>query len=384
MAHISADRVKETTTVTGTGAATLLGAASGYRAFSSVCANGDTCWYGIADQGGLGWEVGLGTWGTGGVLTRTAVIASSNSNNPVSFAAGTKDVFITLPADKVLDVGADGGVNVPVGSTDPNPDASLLKLYAKWIAGRAMLKFVGPSGVDSAFQPALFQNRIIMWTPGTAALPTYMGQAPSLTATCSHPTPTTGSIGTLCNRAQFATSTTAGNPSGLRSIAPSVLIGNATNRGGFFKNWRFNGGSLHTTGRQVAIGLTSGTTVLGGEPSSTLNDFLGICLDSTDANWQFARRTGTGAATKIDLGLAAAANQFLEMTMFIKPSGTDLGVRIQQINNDGSATILLDTTYNTVLPAVTTLLGPRFEVRNGALAAAHNIGLNRMYLESDF
>lgn len=98
MSHIVADRVKETTTTTGTGALSLAGAASGHRAFSAVCANNDTCFYAIAHQSAAEWEIGLGTWATGNSLTRTSVLASSNSGSAVSLSAGTKDVFITSPA----------------------------------------------------------------------------------------------------------------------------------------------------------------------------------------------------------------------------------------------------------------------------------------------
>jgi hypothetical protein len=98
MAHIVADRVKETTTTTGTGAVTLAGAATGFLAFSAVCANNDTTYYCIQGQTGSEWEVGLGTWATGGTLTRTSILASSNSGSVVTLSSGTKDVFITVPA----------------------------------------------------------------------------------------------------------------------------------------------------------------------------------------------------------------------------------------------------------------------------------------------
>lgn len=94
------DRVKETTTTTGTGTITLAGAVSQFRSFTSVLSNGDTTLYAIVGQTGTEWEVGLGTFTTSGTtLARTTVLASSNSNAAVSFSSGTKDVFITIPAD---------------------------------------------------------------------------------------------------------------------------------------------------------------------------------------------------------------------------------------------------------------------------------------------
>ena len=97
------DRVKETSTTTGTGTITLAGAATGgFRTFTSVFANGDTMYYLIQDQSGSAWEVGLGTFTTSGTtLARTTVIASSNSNNAVNFTSGSLFVANIVPAVEV-------------------------------------------------------------------------------------------------------------------------------------------------------------------------------------------------------------------------------------------------------------------------------------------
>jgi hypothetical protein len=102
MAHIVADRVRDTSTTTGTGALTLAGSPpTGYRAVSAVCANNDTIYYCIQHQTLNQWEVGLGTSNGGTTLTRTTVLASSNGGAAVNFSAGTKDVFAVFPAGKV-------------------------------------------------------------------------------------------------------------------------------------------------------------------------------------------------------------------------------------------------------------------------------------------
>lgn len=99
MAFTIKDRVKETTTTTGTGSYTLAGAADGYQSFASALSDGDTTWYGIED--GTDWEVGLGTIDTtAGTLARTTVYSSSNSGSAVDWGAGSKNVFITLPANE--------------------------------------------------------------------------------------------------------------------------------------------------------------------------------------------------------------------------------------------------------------------------------------------
>jgi hypothetical protein len=100
MALVLADRVKETTTTTGTGTVTLLGASTGFQSFAAV-GNGNVTYYTIAGQGTSEWEVGIGTYTSSGTtLSRTTVLASSNSGSLVSFSAGTKDVFVTYPAGK--------------------------------------------------------------------------------------------------------------------------------------------------------------------------------------------------------------------------------------------------------------------------------------------
>ena len=99
MAFVLADRVKETTTTTGTGTLTLLGASTGFQSFSAI-GNTNTTYYTIAAQTGTEWEVGIGTYSTSGTtLARTTVISSSNAGALVNFTAGTKDVFVTYPAE---------------------------------------------------------------------------------------------------------------------------------------------------------------------------------------------------------------------------------------------------------------------------------------------
>jgi hypothetical protein len=100
MALVLKDRVKETTTTTGTGTITLAGASSGFQSFSAI-GNANTTYYTIA--GGTEWEVGLGTYtSSGNTLSRDNVLESSNGGSLVNFSAGTKDIFITYPADKSI------------------------------------------------------------------------------------------------------------------------------------------------------------------------------------------------------------------------------------------------------------------------------------------
>ena len=96
------DRVNETSTTTGTGTFTLAGAVTGFQTFAAI-GDGNTTYYTIVLQGGTEWEVGLGTYTSSGTtLSRDTILSSSNSNNAVDFAAGTKNVFCDYPAPKAI------------------------------------------------------------------------------------------------------------------------------------------------------------------------------------------------------------------------------------------------------------------------------------------
>jgi hypothetical protein len=111
MALIIADRVKDTTTTSSTGTITLSGTApTGYQNFS-VIGNGNTTYYTIAHQTANEWEVGIGTYTSAGTtLARTTILASSNAGSAVNFSAGTKDVFVTAPAERTVQ-GLGGGTS---------------------------------------------------------------------------------------------------------------------------------------------------------------------------------------------------------------------------------------------------------------------------------
>lgn len=98
MTFAIADRVKETSTTTGTGTYNLAGAVSGFRTFVDGVATGNTCHY-VATLG-ANWEVGLGTVtdATPDTLARTRILASSNAGAAVNWGAGTKEILLTAPA----------------------------------------------------------------------------------------------------------------------------------------------------------------------------------------------------------------------------------------------------------------------------------------------
>lgn len=117
MALVVADRVKETTTLTGSSNNINLGGAfTSFSTFASQMSNNDTTYYNIEDTSG-GFEIGIGTYNSSSnEIARTTILKSSNSNNAVNWSSGTKTVFMTIPADKFFYKDADGN-NSSITST---------------------------------------------------------------------------------------------------------------------------------------------------------------------------------------------------------------------------------------------------------------------------
>ena len=101
MALIQADRVKESTSSSGTSDFVLQGASTGFQSFADGVGANNQCYYTCTD--GTNFEIGLGTLnGAGTTLARTTVFKSTNSDNKVSFGGGSKNIFATFPAEKAV------------------------------------------------------------------------------------------------------------------------------------------------------------------------------------------------------------------------------------------------------------------------------------------
>ena len=287
-----------------------------------------------------------------------------------------------------------GAANVEIESgnlklmttTDPAAPTGGLAMYAFNMAGRLLPKIIGPAGIDTALQVGLHGNSVILISPtsGTNA-PSIIGGTLTTAATMSlQYTAGSSNRWASTSRKRFQTSATAGNASGMRLAYSHVHRGNAPGFGGFWFRAQF-GMQINLNGGQKFVGLCASTAVLGGDPSALLN-MCGMGYDAADAatgNWQFMRNDGSGAATKVDLGPDAARNTTdgYDLIMFTVPNGADLFVRIVNLN---TGVVVLDTSYNSDLPAVNTGLCLKAEVRNGAVAAADNLEVSKVYIETDY
>lgn len=310
-------------------------------------------------------------------LTALAVIACLLSGHVAAQSNNFKPFSVTS-ADMILEMG------VPV-TTPPPPPAGTLEQYAKAFAGRLLPAIQGPSGIETALQVGLHGNSVFMVgvASGTTA-PVAWGGTLSTAATMSMQlTVASANPWLATQRKRFQTTTTAGNASGMRTAYVQWFLGNAAGFGGFFYRAQL-GQNINLNGGQTFVGLTASTGALAGDPSALVN-ILGMGYDAADSsggNWFFLRNDGTGTATKVDLGSSCVRNTThgYDLIMFAAPNSSTVYVKVTNIH-DGS--VCLDTNYTSDVPAVNTGLAFKAEVRNGAQAAAANLEVAKVYIESD-
>ena len=127
MAFVLNDRVKETTTSTGTGTINLAGAADTFETFVAGIGTTNKCFYCISHQTANEFEVGIGTVtdASPDTLSRDTIISSSNSDSAVNLSAGTKDVFCTYPASRAPSASMDATTYVTTHNSTLSDDQTI-------------------------------------------------------------------------------------------------------------------------------------------------------------------------------------------------------------------------------------------------------------------
>lgn len=269
-------------------------------------------------------------------------------------------------------------------STDPSaPAADVLRLYAKKISGRMVPKFKGPSGVDTPFQPAFFGNNIVIWNPGTTS-GTMLGAVQTAIAAGASVLPTTTNKYTTLRRSVFTAATGINLMNSLRGEA-MFFRGSVAGQGGFFFFCRF-GFTTWTATNRLFVGMCVDTTaLLTADPSSKLN-LLGFGVGSADTDITFMHNDGSGTATKDTIAgqPALASNNVYDAFIFCKPNDSTVYYRLDDVS---AGTTIIDSSTSSDLPVATTMLIPTCAIGSGPTnsgAGVAAIGLNRMYIETDF
>jgi hypothetical protein len=379
MAHITDDRVLETTTTTGTTAFTVLGAVTGYKTFGSVMAAADTCFYACWGIDGSGnatgeYEEGLGTYtATSTLLTRTTVLKSSNSNNAVTFSAGTKYVALAALASRIVQLNNELAFTLPaVGSSAIIAAATdTLKVFTRKMAGKMVLKTIGPSGQDEVLQPKLSENGWSSYFPNNGTtVGLNIGLAWTSAGTVSHPTPssTSPAVYNQQKRTRWANvATTTNQTLGLHTVTAEkrYWIGNAAGLGGFFFHARWAVGLWPAATVRLFVGLSDQNT--SPVASDTLaGNCCGFWHDTTDAAsvLSFVTRNNT-TTTKTSVGTLAAnlaAGQCYDCWIWAAPNGSVIGYKLVELN---TGTTICDTTTSTTIPLNTAFMGQTLQMSNG-------------------
>lgn len=267
----------------------------------------------------------------------------------------------------------------------PAAPATGLRVFARSQAGRMLPAFIGPAGLDSNLQPALFRNTTYMWLPGTGAIAainwgtSWTIRVAGTGAAQSHPGRIFSSAIASMNRAVFATGSTATGVCGVQSSLPVAWRGNTAGLGGFFFFARFGVESGYRADLCFMVGLSALNSTLAGDPSAQANT-AALVKDAADTNWHFAVRSAT-ATTKIDTGLAVANGQILDLLIFAKPNDTKITVRL--VNAVSGVVYLDDVEVTTNLPVNTTFMYAHAHIRSTTGTALAGLALNRIYVEND-
>jgi len=275
-------------------------------------------------------------------------------------------------------------------SSDPSaPASNKLQTYGKLIAGRMMLKQVGPSGLATALQPFLARNKVGYWMPqgNSTTVPGVFGYtAPTSIGTITAANVATTNLFTRMRRMSYVSATTASSYAGQRVSVAQICMDS-----GFYKIVRFGiSDAVLASPVNMFVGVSSTTSApSGGTEPSALTNCIGVGHASTDTNLKIFFG-GSVAQTPVDLGSNFPINTIgtdaYELALFV-PSGVDNTVHyeVTRINtgNVATGTISADTAGIT-LPAPLLLLNYCWHWRCN-LATGVAVGLDIMsdYIETD-
>jgi hypothetical protein len=263
------------------------------------------------------------------------------------------------------------------------PAAGHTTVFMDLMANRSLVGAIGSDGTHLDFQPALFNSNTYLWLAGTGTTlainwgTSYTARNNGQNAAQAHPTKASTNAITSMNRATFSTGTTATGASGIQSSATNAWRGNAANLGGFFFFARFALEARSGTHR-LFVGVSENNATLNAQPS-TLNNTLGIGLDSADTNLQFMIRN-TATSTKIDTTIAADTSTIYDFYMYCEPNGSTIYF---ELRNALTNAVLKTSSESSNLPANTAFMYMQAHIQSVTGTTAKLLALNRIYVETN-
>lgn len=329
----------------------------------------------------------------GGLITNGTCVSASGApggantqiqfNNSGSFG-GEADFLWNSGTNTLTLAGSDTGIVLQGITNEPaSPSSGTLRTYAKDVAGRMMLKWKGPTGLDQIVQPGIFYSAIRTLTPNSNATVTTSGLSNTVVGTLTVPTFAATNMKTSLNRIRVLSAGTANSASEMRTANNQVWRGNAANLGGFFYSTTFSVNST-TANQRLFVGLmnATGATSTTAAPSS-LTNIVGVGWDSADTSLQIMHNDASGTATKVALGASYPANNtaaVYEITLFAPSNGSSITYRLKRLDTDTA----VSGTISTNMPANNIFLCRHEYMNNGGTAAAVDLEVMRVYLETDY
>jgi hypothetical protein len=279
-------------------------------------------------------------------------------------------------------------------TNDPSsPAAGNLVLYSKAIAGRMMLKQIGPSGLPTPLQPLLARNRVCYWNPpgNNTTLPGVFGYtAPTVTGSATTRNVAAANYFSRMRRLGYVSAATAGSLTYQFVSVPQITVGDGAGNGGFYKVCRFGiSDAAAVSGARMFVGVSSNIVAPTNVEPSTLTNSIGIGHGAADTSFSIFYG-GSAAQTPINLGSNFPCNTLstdaYELALFA-PTNVNNTVyyEVTRLNTGNVATGTLTGTAGTALPLSTTLLAyQRIYRTNNLTAKAVGYDLMSDYIETDY
>jgi hypothetical protein len=272
----------------------------------------------------------------------------------------------------------------------PTPLSGHLTMYANTFANKIVPQFMDSNGLANGIQTALYGQNVVIMAPGTGTTVATQGCGvrtivSGTNAALSTPSVSNTNAIMAMKRIQLSTGTTA---TGLAALTPSdrfLWRGNASKLGGFYVVMRVAFTATNND-LKVFLGL-SNTDPTAGVELSTLNNHIGIILDSTDTIWQISSRNSTTTTkTPFPSGLTRTtvfsdSNSIWDVYFYAKPNDTTIYVMI--FNPYTNQTVLETQAITSNIPLNNVFLSPMVCISSTTNTVAKTIGINKIYMETD-
>lgn len=272
----------------------------------------------------------------------------------------------------------------------PTPLSGHLTMYANTFANKIVPQFMDSNGLANGIQTALYGQNVALIAPGTGSVLTSVGCGArsvniGTSASITSPVPTNSNAVLAMKSIQISTGSTATGLLSLTTTDRFLWRGNADKLGGFFVVMRV-AFTATSNDLRVFLGL-SGTDPTSNVELSTVNNSIGVCLDSTDSVWQISSRNSTTTTkTPFPNELTRStvfndANSIWDVYFYAKPNDSTIYV---MIFNPYTNQIVLETqAITSTLPSNTVFLSPMLCLSSTTGTAAKTMRVNKIYMETD-